>query len=528
MPPITHVVRERETREFLARLERAHQSQPAAGDAYTGGTLTRANVRWQPPQMTGDTALRDAGHLLPARARDLARNHPFVSGAQARLARRITGRGIEAIAAVTVGDQDEPHAAHNRETDALLARYYDREFDAEGTLSIYQRQQQWCRELASVGEVLLLRCWDDDPSRLVPLSYQTIEAEQLDESRDAPENDQGIRTVRGIELDRRNRPVAYWLRDPADARWGWGLAGQSTRIEAARLIHVHDPQRPSETRSAGWFAASMQTAKDLDWFTSNELRKQYVQSLLTAVIKRGMHSSRGGLGLAATHESAAGQSLANPLETLGWATIAEIAADDDVELLESTARGGEMRAFVELVLLQLAAGAQGMSYVGYTGDYARTNYSSARAADNDDQVLVEQKQDLLGRVVSTIYREVKALLHVMGRFRREPVPAATFNRDPERWLAHTLSFPGRKQIDQTKETQAALLRIFGGLSTWEIELAALGRDRREVFRQLQQEWEELRAGGAAVDLNRMAIALAGAVAQPPANEQTSQRDGGEP
>ena len=45
----------------------------------------------------------------------------------------------------------------------------------------------------------------------------------------------------------------------------------------------------------------------------------------------------------------------------------------------------------------------------------------------------------------------------------------------------------RGQIDELKETQAAVLRISNGLSTAEDELARLGKDFRKVYRQLARE-----------------------------------------
>jgi capsid protein len=43
------------------------------------------------------------------------------------------------------------------------------------------------------------------------------------------------------------------------------------------------------------------------------------------------------------------------------------------------------------------------------------------------------------------------------------------------------------QIDEMKETQAALLRVKGGLSTYERESARLGTDFRKNFEQLARE-----------------------------------------
>ena len=45
----------------------------------------------------------------------------------------------------------------------------------------------------------------------------------------------------------------------------------------------------------------------------------------------------------------------------------------------------------------------------------------------------------------------------------------------------------RGQIDEGKETDAAVARITAGLSTAEDELARLGKDWRKVYRQIQRE-----------------------------------------
>ena len=51
----------------------------------------------------------------------------------------------------------------------------------------------------------------------------------------------------------------------------------------------------------------------------------------------------------------------------------------------------------------------------------------------------------------------------------------------------------RGQIDELKETQAAVLRIKYGLSTHEDELARLGKDWRKVYAQLEREAKEREA-----------------------------------
>ena len=51
----------------------------------------------------------------------------------------------------------------------------------------------------------------------------------------------------------------------------------------------------------------------------------------------------------------------------------------------------------------------------------------------------------------------------------------------------------RGQIDELKETQAAVLRIKYGLSTHEDELSRLGKDWRKVYAQLEREAKEREA-----------------------------------
>jgi len=46
---------------------------------------------------------------------------------------------------------------------------------------------------------------------------------------------------------------------------------------------------------------------------------------------------------------------------------------------------------------------------------------------------------------------------------------------------------GRGQIDELKETQAAILRIKSGLSTYEDELGRLGKDWRKTLKQRARE-----------------------------------------
>jgi len=71
----------------------------------------------------------------------------------------------------------------------------------------------------------------------------------------------------------------------------------------------------------------------------------------------------------------------------------------------------------------------------------------------------------------------------------------------------------RGQIDEKKETEAALMRIDGGLSTWEKECAQLGLDFREVFAQRSREQKMMKAMGLTFGAAAIAAQQAEAAAQ---------------
>ena len=54
---------------------------------------------------------------------------------------------------------------------------------------------------------------------------------------------------------------------------------------------------------------------------------------------------------------------------------------------------------------------------------------------------------------------------------------------------------GQGQIEELKETQAAVLRVKAGFSTFEDECGRLGKDWQQVFEQRQREEEYMKESG---------------------------------
>ena len=80
----------------------------------------------------------------------------------------------------------------------------------------------------------------------------------------------------------------------------------------------------------------------------------------------------------------------------------------------------------------------------------------------------------------------------------------------------------RGQIDELKETQAAVLRIKSGLSTHEEELGKMGKDWRRVFQQLERERLEMEARGIVMQEDNGMNAASGSPREDNTTEQGAQ------
>lgn len=181
--------------------------------AYKGADINRLNKDWLPPHRSGDSAIEESWDVITSRVRDLMRNDPVMRSAKRGLAKGVIGAsGIQTFAEA-VDKRREPLDEFNEESDELFEEYCETEIDLEGRMSWSQMQWTAFTECMETGESLLLECWDNDPGRIIPLCYQLLEAEQIDDTRnwDADRNKQQYRCRRGIEYDNKNRPVAYWL-----------------------------------------------------------------------------------------------------------------------------------------------------------------------------------------------------------------------------------------------------------------------------------------------------------------------------
>ena len=467
--------------------------------AYRGGAITRLTRDWIPAHRSGDAAIRENADLLLRRVRDLFRNEPVIKGACRSLAKYVVGPGIQTYAAAML-DTETLDDDWNVESDDLFERWADDEADIEGRFSWSELQWQHFKQVAETGESLLLKCSDNSPGRSVPLCYQLLESEQLDWTKDWPAGDGRPKTVRGIEYNSRNQPTAYWLytNHPFDT-WGWGAGGQSDRIPADRVIHTYLADRPSMHRGVTWFGASVQSMRDIDWYLGNEMTAAAIGALLTLIVKRKTGQG-AGIGFLGGPTSTAGDTdiYGNRNVKLGSGIVADLGSEDDIKVAESNRPNRDAAPFLKFLMMLQGMGI-GMSYLRMTGDYSQSSYTSARGAHLDDQAYFIVLQNWFGRqVVRPVRRAHNVQAAAFGLY--QGLTPAAFQKNSWKYSRFKIQPPGREQLDPERETDAALKRIDGNLSTHEEECALRGKNWRKIAIQRQREMQLFTKLGIVPDL----------------------------
>jgi lambda family phage portal protein len=135
-------------------------------------------------------------------------------------------------------------------------------------------------------------------------------------------------------------------------------------------------------------------------------------------------------------------------------------------------------------------------YEAFAKDYRNSSYSTARASMLEGwRYYMGRRKIIASKFASMIFGLVfEELLHS----KQITLPRSAtrgFYEAKGAWLNASWIGAGRMAIDGLKEVKESLLRIEGGLSTYEKELALLGEDYQEVFAQQVREMQERKEAG---------------------------------
>jgi len=508
------------------------------GDMAMGGfeaadRFDQALSMWHSPVQHPDMDILPDKEIIDGRARDMLRNDAYVQGGASLHKDNIVG-GQYLLncrpATRVLGFDDTWEEEFQEEVEEkwdLDVESPDNWIDAQRTNNFTSMVRLAVGVHLSGGEVLAAVEWlrKDRPFRT---AIQMLDTARLSDPLDRVISIQERENIRGgIRFDAQGAPQSYFIRTAHPSDIFYASTGLPSWKEVPirkpwgrqQIIHIHEQIQPDQSRGVSELAAALREMKFVKRFRDVQLQRAVMQSLYAAAITSELPSAEvfARMGGSALETPEGMQNVVTNYATgylsavaaytggaksprLDGVRIPHFFPGTKLEMLSPSSGQGIGQDF-EVSLLRYIAAATGVSYEQLSRDYTNTNYSSARAAMTETWKFMQSRKKLVAdRFASAVFRlwlEEQISRGEIQSFPRSKMAmlysGGYLNRNFNALARCDWVGASRGQIDEYKETQAAVLRINNGLSTAEDELARLGKDWRKVYRQLKREAEMRKA-----------------------------------
>lgn len=488
------------------------------GGAYEAASrFEREVAMWSASGGSADQDILGDKDLLDWRTRDAVRNDAYVHAAMDIRKDNIVG------SMYMLNSKPECHVLG---LDDVWAEEYQQEVEAKFTLwseSIFGHPDA-SRALTltgitrlgvglelMAGEVLIVGKWIEDAHRPFSTAVQIIDTDRLS---NPPEAIASPLLRGGVQKNRNGEAIGYHIRrahpyDPVDiesARWDYEPA--KTSWGRQNVIHIREMFRPDQTRGISAMVAGLEETRIGKKFRRVVLQNAVVNATYAASIEselptqavfEALGAGKGEDVQSAITKYAAGylgalnsymQGSKNTM--LNGVRIPHLFPGTKFQL-RPAGQGGPLGTEFEQSILRYLAALLGVSYEQLSRDYSKTNYSSAKAALNETwKGMLARKRIVADTIATHIFLMWLEEAFAKGEIASLPRNAPNFWEGLNREAYGRCDWIGasRGQIDELKETQAAVLRLKSGLSTREDELGRLGKDWRKVLSQLAREQKE--------------------------------------
>lgn len=487
----------------------------AAGGLEGADRMSRETALWTPSFGSPDQIINHAKPLADARAADMARNDGYTTGAVDIHRDSIVGSQYRLNAQPNWRALNAPQGWAEEFQQVVEARFQtiaeseDCWLDASRTLPFTMQVRMAIACFVITGEVLGTAEWIRETRRPCKTAVQLISPDRLS-NKDGLEDTQYLR--RGVVKDFRGRPVAYHIRraHPAELMspdlYEWDVIAAEKPWGRKQVIHIIDQLMPAQSRGVASMVAVLKQMRMTKKFQDVTLQNAVINASYAAAIESELPTVEAfaAIGAGGPNGPITGMndylgaylsSLESYLEeastiSMDGAKIPHLFPGTKLQLKPAGTPGGVGTEYEQSLLRHIAA-ALGLSYEQFTRDYTKTNYSSARASANEtNKNMAGKKKSVADRFAKNVYTLWLEEEIAAGNIPLPPGKRADWFYEPlVKDAISQCSWIGasRGQIDEMKETQAAILRIKSGLSTYEVECARLGVDFREVFEQRARE-----------------------------------------
>lgn len=483
---------------------------------------SREMTTWNASPLPIDALLRFDKDTIDDRARDVTLNDGYAAGVVAIHKDNIVGNQFRLNAqpnADVLGIDDEEWLYEFQRV--VEARFNNTAssskhwLDASGMNDFTAMIRQAVGMFLIHGEVLSVAEWINDSRRPYATAIQMITPRRLCNPYGIMD-EAGLKA--GIERDSYGRAVAYHIMEahPYDytnpeKQYRWKRIDAETEWGRQQVIHIIEQLLPDQIRGVSEMVSVLKQMRMTRRFQDVELQQAVLQATYAASIESDLPPQviaeiMGSNPNAPSFGEAAKSMLSSILQhratnniQLDGARIPVLHPNTKLNLQQLGQPSGVGSEYEQSLLRHIAAGL-GVSYEQFSRDYTKTNYSSARASMNETfKFMQSRKKAVADRFATAVYR---LWLEEQINLGAIPLPKGKgktwIYSNPEIFDALTqCSWIGaaRGQIDEMKETQAAILKTKFGLSTMELEAAKFGLDWRELLKQRKREQDMIKRLG---------------------------------
>ena len=503
----------------------------ALGGGLEGAERTsRETANWSVASVAPDRAINSVKEPADARAKDMVINDGYargaiqshmdsIVGAQYRLNAKIAWKMIPG------GTKEWADEAQRviEERFHLISESDANYLDAAGMNTFTGKIRLAVAGFVMTGEVLETSEWDRSAGRPIKTCFQSVDPSRLrnpDWSSDTKE------LRRGVKVDARGKPLGYYIQKGyPNAFW----TGDSTALDFSyiprtkpwgrpQVVHIIEQLFPDQHRGVADMVSALKRMRMTKHLQDVVLQNAVINATYCAAIESEMPTAEmivamgGDSSDPAALNDAIGAYLTGLQKylagaeniALDGAMIPHLYPGTKLNMKTLGTPGGVGTDF-EASLLRHTAAALGMDYAEFSRDYSKMSYATAKlSTENTRRFMRSRKKSVADRLANQIYGNVLEEFIAQGEV---PLPPG-FTRDDyyqplmrEAFSRCAWIGTGTGQIDELKETQAAILRIKAGLSTYEIEIARLGEDWREIFEQQAVEAGVMAEKGLVFDMN---------------------------
>jgi lambda family phage portal protein len=458
--------------------------------SYQGAESNRLTGNKRPRNQAADQELLGpyGADAMRSWARSLVRDNAYAWNVVDTIVSNVIGDGITAQSTYETKEGEDIEDA-NDIRDKTFSEWCE-VCDINGELTFSEIQALVQREVVEAGEVLVRLIKTPGKqyrgiSRPVPLAIELIEADRVSLNHDTftvrASRESGNRIIRGVELDEKGKPIAYWIY-PEHPNSPYTVKNQlPERVPANEILHLYRKDRVGQSRGISWFAPIMSQMRDLATYVDNELQASAVASCFTVFIKSD--NPTGSL-LAPEGEDTV-DSNGNQLDHIEPGIVTRLAQNEDVSFANPGRPNSASEPWINLMLRGISAGT-GTNYEAVAKDFSKTSYSSSRTSKLEDRPRIKRWQNhIVWHFCQPVWDE---FMNAAARQGLDGFPSSTELLEDRRAVSPVeWQLPEQEWVDPAGEQSAAYDSISAYMSTYQDELGSRGRSWRATFYQAAKE-----------------------------------------